>query len=334
MPSVNKYTTVHLSASGPGDARPTAEQILKDEALEGQLADKVILVTGASAGIGVETVRVLAKTGATVFAAARDLKKVEKALAGFEGKIELIALDLSSLASVRDAAAEFLKRSGGRLNILVNNAGVMAIPTRTVTSDGYEAQFATNHLGHFLLFQLLKGALLRSSSPELHSRVVVLSSAAHRYSGIRPDDYHFQKSPYNAWVAYGQSKTSSIYMSNAIERYYGSKGLHALAVHPGVIYTELSRHLDSAFLENMAKEPDMATHLKSIEQGAATTVLAAIGKEYEGIGGKYLEDAGEWGPVQSENPTTEPGYAPWAFDTTKEDQLWKDSCKMVGIEEG
>lgn len=147
MSSTNKYAATHLSTQGPGDARPTALDILKDEGMEGKLGDKVILVTGASSGIGVETVRVLAKTGATVFAAARDVKKAENALAGIEGKIELIKVDLASLRSVREAAEDFLKRSGGKLNILINNAGVMAVPTRTVTEDGFEVQFGTNHLG-------------------------------------------------------------------------------------------------------------------------------------------------------------------------------------------
>lgn len=122
-------------------------------------------------------------------------------------------------------------------------------------------------------------------------------------------------------------------MSNAIERYYGSQGLHSLAVHPGVIQTELSRHLDDTFLEKVAADAKLLAHIKSIEQGAATTVLAAIGKAYEGVGGKYLEDTGEWGPLQVEGPTTEPGYALWAFDLAKEDQLWKDSCKFVGIQD-
>ncbi|KAJ4982598.1 WW domain-containing oxidoreductase [Stagonosporopsis vannaccii] len=333
MPSTNKYAAAHLSTKGPGDDRPTASQVIKDERLEGQLADKVILVTGASAGIGIETVKVLARTGATIFAAARDLKKAERALAGSEGRIELLTLDLASLASVRAAAENFLKRSGGKLNILINNAGVMALPSRTVTADGFETQFGTNHLGHFLLFQLLKQALLESSLPSFHSRVVILSSSAHRFSGIHPEDYQFEKTPYNDWIAYGQSKTANLYMSNAIERYYGSKGLHSLAVHPGVIQTEFSRHLDPAFLEGLSKDNKMTAHLKSIEQGAATTVLAAVGKEYEGIGGKYLEDAGEWGPVQCENPTYEPGHALWAYDSEKEDRLWKDSCKLVGISE-
>jgi NAD(P)-dependent dehydrogenase (short-subunit alcohol dehydrogenase family) len=147
MPLTNKYTATHLSTKGLGDARPTAMDILNDEGPEGKLSDKAIFVTGASSGIGVETVRVLARTGATVFAAARDLKKAEKALVGIEGKIELVRMDLASLRSVREAAEDFLKRSGGKLNISINKAGVMAIPARTVTEDGFEVQFGTNHLG-------------------------------------------------------------------------------------------------------------------------------------------------------------------------------------------
>lgn len=161
----------------------------------------------------------------------------------------------------------------------------------------------------------------------------MLSSSAHRFSSIHPEDYNFEKTPYNDWVAYGQAKTSNLYMSNAIERYYGSKGLHSLAVHPGVIQTELSRHLSPEFLAQLGQDTRLVPHLKSIEQGAATTVLAAISKEYEGVGGKCLEDVGEWGPVQVENPAYEPGYASWAFDSGKEDQLWKDSLKFVGLEE-
>ncbi|KAI8934343.1 hypothetical protein NX059_009079 [Plenodomus lindquistii] len=333
MASNNKYAAAHLSTQGPGDARPTAEDILKDEGLEGKWTDKVVLVTGASAGLGVETIRVLAKTGATVYGAARDLKKAEKALAGVEGKIELVKIDLADLSSVREGASDFLKRSGGKLNVLVNNAGIMALPEKNVTADGFEAQFGTNHLGHFLLFQLLKDALLKSSTPSFNSRVVVLSSAAHRISGIQPDDYNFEKKPYVDWVAYGQAKTANLYMSNAIDRYYGSQGLHSNAVHPGVILTELSRHLTQETLDGFGKDPKMAAHFKSIPQGAATTVLAAIGKDYEGVGGKYLEDCGEWGPHKADGGQTDPGHSEWAFDPKLEDQLWKDSLKLVGIAE-
>ncbi|KAH7402907.1 hypothetical protein BKA66DRAFT_578315 [Pyrenochaeta sp. MPI-SDFR-AT-0127] len=329
MPPANKYAAAHMDIKGPGDGRPTAFEVLEDEGLEGKLTDKVILVTGASAGLGVETIRTLARTGATVFGAARDLNKAAKALQGIEGKIELLDLDLASLDSVRAAADEFLKRSNGKLNILVNNAGTMALPTRTVTTDGFEAQFGTNHLGHFLLFQLLKSALLCSSSPSFHSRVVNLSSSAHRLSEILPDDYNFETSDYDSFVAYGQAKTANLYMSNKIERAYGSQGLHGLAVHPGVIFTELLRNVDPAVREYVTNDPAMSAIRKSVQQGAATTVLAAIGKEFEGVGGKYLEDAGEWGPAEVGAAQTAPGYASWAFNPALEDRLWEDSNRFV-----
>ncbi|KAH7346978.1 short-chain dehydrogenase/reductase-like protein [Pyrenochaeta sp. MPI-SDFR-AT-0127] len=334
MPLNNKYAAAHQPPHGAGDARPTALQILKDEGLEGKLTDKVIIVTGASAGLGVETVKVLAKTGATVFAAARDLSKATKALDGIEGKIELLTLDLASLSSVRAMAEDVLKRSNNKVNILVNNAGVMAIPSRTLTEDGFEAQFGINHLGHFLLFQLLKQALLNSSTPSFHSRVVNLSSLAHRRSPLLVDDYNFENTPYNEWLAYGSAKTANLYMANAIERYYGSKNLHALAVHPGAIMTELARHMDPAVIAMGSKDPKTIQYIKSVEQGAATTVLAAIGKDYEGQGGKYLEDAGEWGPSKDDAGGYEPGYAAWAFNTEQEDRLWKDSLKFVGVKDG
>ncbi|KAI8941181.1 hypothetical protein NX059_002418 [Plenodomus lindquistii] len=328
MPPRNKYANAHDDPKGPGDARPTAIDIIKDENIEGELNGGIILVTGASAGIGVETVRALALTGATIYAAARDVEKAERALAGIKGKIEILKLDLASLSSVRAAAEDFLQRSGGKLNILVNNAGVMAIPTRTLTEDGYESQFATNHLGHFLLFQLLKPALLSASTSSWNSRVVVLASSGHKIGGIRPNDYNFRDGTYSDFAAYGQAKTANIYMSNAIERYYGTMGLHALAVHPGVIVTELIRHMDPRVAQGLMGGPST----KSVEQGAATTVLAAIGKEYEGVGGKYLEDVGEWASA-NKGGSYKHGYAPWAFNPALEDRLWKDSNGFVGFEE-
>lgn len=149
--------------------------------------------------------------------------------------------------------------------------------------------------------------------------------------GIRPDDYNFNDGTYNDFAAYGQAKTANIYMSNAIERYYGAMGLHALALHPGGIMTELTRHMDPSVSQGYKDDPNIAKITKSVEQGAATTVLAAIGKEYEGVGGKYLEDAGEWPSVNES--AYERGHASWAFDSALEDKLWKDSNRFVGFEE-
>ena len=209
----------------------------------------------------------------------------------------------------------------------------MAVPDRRLTQDGFEMHFGTNHLAHFLLFQLVKPALLASSTPEFNSRVICLTSSGHRYSGIHFDNYNLDRE-YNASFGYGQSKTANIYMSNAIERKYGSRGVHGLAVHPGNIQTSLQRHVTQEQRERYKNEPGIPSNLKNTEQGAATTTLAAIGKDYEGVGGRYLENAGEWGPVkQRPFGPVEVGYEEWAFDPEKEERLWKDSCKMVGIQE-
>ena len=341
MVSANRYTEVHLRPQGPGDARPTALQIIHDEGLQGQLTGKTILITGTSSGLGLETVRALASTGATIFCAARNPAKNEAALADIQacsrssgGRLELLEADLSSLASVRIAAADFLSRSGGRLNILINNAGVMGLPQKQVSVDGVELQFATNHLGHFLLFVLLREALLASATSDMPSRVVNVSSAAHRFSGIHPGNYNLGFGLYNPWVAYGQSKTARIYMATAIERRYGGKGLHGLAVNPGTVFTGAQRHLDDEYKERWMRNEKQAKCVKSVEQGAATTVLAAVGKEFEGRGAVYIQDCGEWGPAGTiDFGPDKQGYAPHAFDFEMEERLWVDSCRMVGVPE-
>jgi len=190
-----KYAPAYANPSGAGDARPTAQQIIEDENLTGKLADKVILVTGCSSGIGVETARALASTGATLFLTARNLSQAKTSLADIlePGRIELLQLDLSYLDSVRVAAKEISRRTS-TLNVLICNAGVMATPYGT-TTDGYETQFRTNHLGHFLLFNLLKPLMLASAVSEFSSRVVMVSSTAHRGGGIRIGDYDFTKPP-------------------------------------------------------------------------------------------------------------------------------------------
>jgi NAD(P)-dependent dehydrogenase (short-subunit alcohol dehydrogenase family) len=162
--------------------------------------------------------------------------------------------------------------------------------------------------------------------------VVTLTSSAHRYSPIVFDDYNFENNAYQDIFAYGQAKTATLYMANAIERYYGSQGLHGLAVHPGTVKTELTRNMDPAMFEKAMSDPSIVNSLKSVEQGAATTVLAVIGKEFEGVGRKYLEDASEGALGEDGGSFVMPGYASWAFDSELEDRLWKDSCKFVGVE--
>lgn len=332
--SANRYTEAHLNPNGPGDSRPTALQIVKDEGLENKLRNKVFLVTGVSSGIGIETVRALAATGAVVYGTVRNVEKGEKALGPLlsPGRVELLHCDLASLASVRECAEEFLRRTNNRLNVLIANAGVMAIQTLTKTVDGFEEQLGTNHLGQFLLFQLVKSALVRSSAPDFQSRVVMLTSSGHRNNGIDFDNINYDTpGTYSPFVAYAQSKTANIYMANYIERHYSKLGLHGIAVHPGGIWTGLGTHLPEEQMAFMKSDKDLAKIMKTPEQGASTTVLAAVGKEYEGRGRLYLEDAGEWGLVKEGYTTIDHGYEKHAFNEELEDRLWRVSCELVRV---
>ncbi|KIX03176.1 uncharacterized protein Z518_06727 [Rhinocladiella mackenziei CBS 650.93] len=331
-----RYAQAHLPTllAGPGDARPTALDIIKDNDLENALGDKIMLVTGTSSGIGIETVRALKATGAKIYATARNLEKGRQALAGVlePGKVELLELDTASFASVRECAKEFLAKES-KLNVLINNAGIMAVPECRLTEDGYELQFQTNHLGHFLLFQLLKPTLLASSTPEFASRVVSVSSIGHRQSRIVFDDLNLQKpGAYAPFVSYGQSKTANIYMANEIERRYGARGLHAWSLHPGGIDTGLQVHVDFSAMKEI---PEIQRAMKSPDQGAATSVLAAVDKELEGQGGKYLDDCAVSPPVKPElaSELGAPGAAPWVYDEEDAKKLWTVSSKIVGVDE-
>ena len=329
----SRYAAAHMKPQGPGDSRPTAVDIIKDEGLGGKLADKVILVTGCSSGIGIETARALSITGAKLFLGVRDTTKGQVALSEIlkPGHVELLKMDLGSLDSVRAAAAEFLDKSN-TLNILINNAGIMALPELRKTADGFEAQFGTNHLAHFLLFQLLKPALLASSTRRFNSRVVNVSSSGHRAGGVQFDNYGFEEGNYTPWGAYGQSKTANIYMANEIERRYGAQGLHALSLMPGGIMTGLQVHIDEGMKEAWSKSQEVANYMKSLEQGAATTVYAALSKDWEGKGGKYLEDCDVAGEVNGETQLAL-GYSPHAYNEQAEKQLWLDSLKFVGLKD-
>lgn len=330
---MSRYAEAHANPTGPGDARPTALQIIKDEGAEGKLAGKVVVITGTSSGIGIETARALSLTGAKLFLTARNLEKAKAALGSLleSERAELIKMDNTSLSSVRGAADTILQKSNGQVNILINNAGVMALPNLEYTKDGIEMQFGTNHLSHFLFFQLLKPALLASASPGLSCRVVNLSSSAHHVAPINESsNYNFEKGGYDAWVSYGQSKTANIYMANEIERRYGSRGLHATSVHPGVIFTGLMQHLDPAMLKELEND-GVAKSMKSPEQGAATTVWAAIGQEWEHKGGEFLADCGRTSLASDERGIDSQGYAAHAYNPEGEARLWRDSLKMVGL---
>lgn len=207
----------------------------------------------------------------------------------------------------------------------------MATPKGT-TKDGFESQFGTNHIAHFYLFQLLKDTLLASSTPDFPSRVVAVSSIGHRCGPVRFHDYNFEQEEYNPWVSYGQAKTANIYFANEIERRYGSRGLHATSLHPGGINTGLQVHVPKEQLESW-DAPEVRAYMKSPEQGAATSVYAALSAEWKVKGGRYLSNCVEQPPTASPgNPLAqEDGYERWAYDEESEKRLWKDSLKMVGL---
>ncbi|KAJ5755883.1 hypothetical protein N7533_005426 [Penicillium manginii] len=330
---MSRYAAPHVDPKGPGDARPTALQIVQDEGFEGKLTGKVAVVTGVSSGLGIETVKALAATGATLFLTARNLAKAEAALAEIfdPSTMTLVQMDQASLESVRIAAQTILSKTT-QISLLVANAGVMAIPDLRLTDKGHEMQFATNHLSHFLFFNLLKSALLTGSSSAFQSRVVILSSAGHRIGGINSsDNYHYENGEYNPWAAYAQSKTANVYMANEIERRYASQGLHAYSLHPGISATGIIGQLTSEEVMGMLQNEAMLKAQKGLDQGAATTIYAAISKELEGRGGLYLNDCSEAAMGEQDGNPMSGKSAPHSFHPENEARLWKDSLEMVGL---
>jgi NAD(P)-dependent dehydrogenase (short-subunit alcohol dehydrogenase family) len=330
------YAKQHEEPQGPGDARPTALQVIEDDGLVGKLSDKVMIITGCTAGLGIETARALHATGAKLFLTVRNMEKgeavVQDILKTSQGKgiIELILMDLSNLSSVKSAAAGFLSRSD-KLNLLINNAGLSLLP-ETKTADGFEMVMGTNHFGHFLFFQLLKSTLLKSSTSSFQSRVVNISSSGHRISPIRFHDMDFTKEGYNRWAAYAQSKTADIYMANTIERHYGAKGLHGFSLHPGTIFsTEQLRHATEEDYAVLGGSEAFWNVEKTVAQGAATSVWAAVATHLEGKGSVYLSDVGEAKPATETELVGGPGYGPHAYDEEAEEKLWDLSYIAVGL---
>ncbi|GFF49265.1 short-chain dehydrogenase TIC 32, chloroplastic [Aspergillus lentulus] len=327
-----RYADVHKNPQGPGDARPTAMQIIHDEGLEGQLTGSSILITGASSGIGVETAKTLFTTGATLYLTARNLNKAKQALGDLVSspRVHLLELDLESLASVRACAAEVLSKTK-TLNILIANAGVMATPEGR-TKNGFETQLGTNYLSHFLLFLLLRPALLAAATPQANSRVILLSSIAHRYSEVEFDNLNLD-GEYDRWKAYGQSKCALVWAANEIDRRYASHGLRAFSVQPGGIMTGLAQHLSEEEQSGFTEDPTLGPRLKSPEQGAATSVWGAVARALEGMGGKYLEDVQIAEAHDASGGPWAPGYASYAYSPEKERRLWDVSLKLVGVDE-
>lgn len=257
------------------------------------------------------------------------MKKGEEACKSFlePGRVELLEMDNTSLNSVRAAAKTFLAKSD-TLNVLVCNAGIMATPY-SKTKDGFESQFQTNHLAHFLFFNLLKDAMLKASTSEFNSRTVIVSSVGHTYGGVHFESYDFSDGKeYTPWAGYGQSKTANVYTASHIHTLYGSQGLHGISLDPGGIASGLQKHVSDETKEKWKSIPNVENFMKSPEQGAATSVLAAVGKVYEGKGRLYLVDCAA---VEQEASEGKPGYAKWTFDEEKEKRLWEDSLKMVGL---
>ncbi|KAK3670624.1 hypothetical protein LTR78_009459 [Recurvomyces mirabilis] len=356
----NPYAAAHAEPKGPGDARPTAYKILKDNNVVGKLSDKTFLITGGSDGLGLETVRTLAKTGARVFFSARNPEKAAKIVKDIEeegkadrdlkgARVEFITIDNKSLKSVKQGAEDFLRRSD-KLNVLITNAGIANVP-HALSDDGFEIQFAVNHLAHFYLFELLKPLLLKSLVPGFHSRVIAIASTAHAFSTVQfgnigqeqkvTSNYHPMLDlegdyTYNPGIAYGQTKTANIWMANEIERRYGGQGLHGLSVHPGNIFTAGYGIMDPRIAAKFApffEMPEMQAYMKSVEQGAATQVLAAVGKDYEGKGGFYMDDCRVAEPIPEGAMPGFSGYQSWAYSPEGEKKLWSESLKMVGLKD-
>ncbi|KAG6008462.1 hypothetical protein E4U21_004484 [Claviceps maximensis] len=358
---LNPYKKLYDHPAGPGDARPTAQQVLADctagtssDANSNPWAGRVVLLTGGTAGIGLETVRALYRTGADIFFTARNLHKADAVRTGImkedaadgrvgaRGRLEFVEMDLDSLDSVRGAAAEFLSRSAGRVNVLINNAGIMCCP-KTRTRDGHERHFAVNHLAHYLLTRLLLPALEASSTPAFQSRVVNVSSSAHRTSPVRLTDPNFEggadenesqdaASAYDPWVAYAQSKTALIWTANYLDRVYGPRGVHANSLHPGGIVTGLMTYLTGEEVGALMANERIQLYSMDAEQGAATTVWAAAGDVWEGKGGKFLAHCAvaEVDDDPLDFPLS-PVAAGFAYDAEGEEKLWRLSARLVGV---
>ncbi|RMZ75333.1 hypothetical protein DV737_g5355, partial [Chaetothyriales sp. CBS 132003] len=325
---LSRYADVHQRPQGPGDARPTGLQIVQDEQLEGKWTDKAVWITGCSSSLGVETARAMAATGARLYLTARDLAEAREALGPLAEceRVQLVELDLDSLDSVQECAERFLASADPKLNVLICNAGVTSCPEGR-TADGFETQFGTNHLAHFLLINCLTEALIKSSTRKFASRVIIVSAAAHRWGSVHFDNLNLENGAYTPDAAYSQSKTANVWTANELERWYGEMGvLHAWSVQPGVMATDLSKMAAA-----MAAHAQLAKTLKSAEQAAATTTWAATAAALEGSGGKYLEDCQIIGAWDESVGMWAPGYAAHAYSPEDEAKLWDVSLKLTGL---
>lgn len=326
MPS--KQASIHSGFQATTTAKETLAGI--------DLTGKVAIVTGGYAGIGLETTRVLAEAGATVIVPARNPEKARQALKDIP-RVEQGSVDLLDPASIDAFAKEFLA-TGRPLHMLINNAGIMAAPL-TRDSRGYESQFSSNHLGHFQLTARLWPALLRTEG----ARVISLSSRGHLRSDVDFDDPNFERRPYDRWTGYCQSKTANVLFAVELDRRGEASGVRAFAVHPGGIMTDLGRHMtDEEFqVYGLSREskpgfvpPGKSVAeggiLKTLEQGAATTVWCATSPQLAGMGGVYCEDV-EIAEVRQPDAKDQVGVAAYAVDPQRAERLWTLSEKLTGV---
>jgi NAD(P)-dependent dehydrogenase (short-subunit alcohol dehydrogenase family) len=317
-------TPQHKIGSGFG-ATSTAAEVLAGLDLTGKLA----LVTGGYSGIGLETTRALAGAGAHVIVPARRPAMAEEALAGLTNT-EVGELDLADLGSVHAFAGRFLA-TGRRLDLVVGSAGVMACP-ETRVGPGWEAQFATNHLGHFVLVNHLWPAIADGA------RVVAVSSRGHHFSPIRWDDVHFGHG-YDRWLAYGQAKTANVLFAVHLDRLGRDRGVRAFALHPGSIMTNLLRHVPRDEWRAhgwLDEQGEPTSYFKTPEAGAATQVWAATSPQLEGMGGVYLEDCDVAEPASEEDDVTavrhRVGVRGYAVDPEQAARLWALSAELTGVD--
>jgi NAD(P)-dependent dehydrogenase (short-subunit alcohol dehydrogenase family) len=306
------------------DGASTTDQVTEGVSLQGKCA----VVTGASSGLGLETCRVLAAAGATVLMVARNKDTLEAAAEEIrqqqpEARLLTQIMDLADVDSVRSAAAVILQQAD-KIQLLINNAGVMACPLMR-TAQGFEMQFGTNHLGHFLLTGLLSPALINGSP----SRVINLSSAGHKFGPFNFSDPNYHQREYDKWQAYGESKTANVLFSVGLNLRVSERGVRAFAVHPGMIMTNLARHLEAADITALTDRSSSSEPLvfKTLEQGAATTLWAATTPDLAFEGGQYLEDCHIASPAESGGSS---GVESYAVDPAMAEKLWLLSEDLVG----
>ncbi|MEU1812623.1 SDR family NAD(P)-dependent oxidoreductase [Micromonospora sp. WMMD1076] len=311
--------------STPFTARTTATEILDGVNLGGRR----MIVTGGASGIGTETVRALARAGAEVTVATRNPAQAEALVAEFAGPgpgaVRAAALDLADLTSVDAFAATW----AGPVHALIANAGIMAIPDRQLTSEGWELQLATNYLGHFALIRGLHDNLRAAGS----ARVVIVSSGAHLREAFDFDDPQFERQPYDRWAAYGRSKTAEVLLAVGIARRWVTDGITANALNPGFITTNLQRHMDDETLRAFGAMDEAGNRIeqpyfKSPAQGAATSVLLAASPLVEGVTGRYFDDNQE-ADVVAGGPEATGGVAAHAMDPTAADRLWEHAESVL-----